>query len=104
MFEPLFKRTATGAVQVWRIRVEPQDDGTAIIITTHGQLDGAQQEARDHIRDGKNTGKRNATTAAQQAIKEAEARWTKQRDRNHYGLTVEESDGRPSCTPFSPIL
>jgi hypothetical protein len=76
MFEPLFKRTSTGATQVWQIRVEPQDDGTAIIVTSHGQVDGKIQEGRDHIKQGKNPGKKNATTPVQQAIKEAESKWT----------------------------
>lgn len=100
MFEPLFKRTADQAVQTWQIRVEPQDDGTAIIITTHGQIGGAMQEARDHVRAGKNPGKKNATTPIQQAIKEAESKWTRQRDRNHYGLTVEESENKKLVAPM----
>ncbi len=100
MFEPLLKRTSTGAVQIWQIRVEPQDDDTAYIVTTHGQVDGKPQESRDHIREGKNPGKKNATTAIQQAIKEAEAQWSYQRDRNLYGLTVEESEIKRSMAPM----
>lgn len=96
----LFKRASGGAIHQWQIRVEPHDDGTATIITTHGQLDGAQQEARDHIKEGKNPGKKNETTPQQQAIKEAEAEWTKKRDRKHYGLTVEESDAKIAAAPM----
>lgn len=96
----LYKRTATGAVQVWTIRVEPQDDGTAVIITRHGQLDGAQQEARDHVRHGKNPGRRNATTPFQQAVAEATSKWNKQRDRNHYGLDVGESEAKKFLAPM----
>jgi|JI9StandDraft_1071089.scaffolds.fasta_scaffold13336_6 hypothetical protein len=100
MFEPLFKRTSTGAVQTWQIRVEPQDDGTAIIVTGHGQIDGKIQEGRDHIKAGKNPGKKNATTPVQQAIKEAESKWTEKRDRDRYGLTVEESDIKMLYAPM----
>lgn len=100
MFEPLFKRTSTGAVQVWQIRVVCEDDGSGTIITTHGQVDGAMQESRDTVREGKNPGKKNATTPYQQAVKEAEAKWTKQRDRNHYGLTVEESEAKKFVAPM----
>ncbi len=96
----LFKRTSTGAVQQWQIRVEPHDDGTATIITTHGQVDGQQQEARDHIKEGKNPGKRNETTAQEQAIAEATAKWTKQLERNHYGRTVAESEMKKACAPM----
>jgi DNA ligase-1 len=69
----LYKKTSTGAIALWQIRVE----GTTII-TTHGQVDGAMQEARDTIASGKNVGKKNATTAEQQAEAEAAAKWTKQ--------------------------
>lgn len=100
MFEPLFKRASGGAVQVWQIRVEPHDDGTATIVTTHGQLNGAMQEARDHIKEGKNPGKKNATTPQQQAIKEAESKWRRQLERNHYGLTVEESEAKKFVAPM----
>ena len=101
MFEPLFKRTSTGAVQIWQIRVEPQDDGTAIIVTTHGQVDGKQQEGRDTVREGKNPGKKNATTPYEQAIKEAESKWNEKLERERYGFTVEESDIKRM---FAPML
>ena len=97
---PLFKRASTGAVQVWEVRVDPLDDGTAKIISRYGQVDGQKQEAVDHIKVGKNPGKKNETTAQQQAIKEAEAKWTKRRDRKHYGLTVEESDIKIAAAPM----
>lgn len=100
MFEPLFKRTSTGAVQIWQIRVEPQDDGTAVIVTTHGQVDGKPQEGRDTVRAGKNPGKKNATTPYQQAVKEAESKWSEKRDRGLYGLTIEESDIKRLFAPM----
>lgn len=98
--KPLFKRTATGAIQIWEVRVELRVDGTATIVTTHGLVDGKKQEARDHIKEGKNPGKKNETTIVEQAIKEAVARWTYQRDRRHYGLTVEESDAKRTVAPM----
>lgn len=99
-FAPLFKRTANGAVQVWTVQVDPHDDGTASIVIKHGKLDGVMQEVVEHIKQGKNPGKRNATTPVQQAIKEAEARWTRQRDRRHYGETLDESDSKISIAPM----
>ena len=101
MFPPIYKRTATGAVQVWNIRVEPQDDGTAVIVTTHGQVDGKPQETRDIIREGKNPGKKNATTPQQQALKEAATRHEEKLERGRYGFTVEESDIKRE---FAPML
>ena len=52
-------------------------------------MDGKQQEAHDLITVGKNHGQKNETTPQQQAIAEAKAKWEKQRNRRHYGLTVE---------------
>jgi len=97
---PLFKRASGGAVQVWEVRVDPHDDGTASIISRYGQVDGQKQEAVDHIKVGKNPGKKNETTATQQAIKEASAKWSKRLDRKHYGHTVEESDIKIAAAPM----
>ena len=81
----LYKRTASGAIEVWQIVVRAETDGTATIVTTYGHVDGAQQTAYDRVTAGKNAGKKNATTPLEQALREAEAKWTKQRDRKHYG-------------------
>lgn len=79
----LFKKTSTGAIQEWSIRVEG-----STITTTYGQVGGAMQEASDTLSEGKNLGKANATTAAEQAVKEAEARHLKQKKKG-YVLTQE---------------
>ena len=79
LFPTLYKRTATGAVQRWEIRTEG-----AKIVTTYGQVGGAQQITTDEIRQGKNLGKKNATTPETQAEAEALARWTKQVERKGY--------------------
>lgn len=70
----LYKKSNTGALLEWRIRVE----GTTIV-TTHGQHGGKMQSSPDQIKSGKNAGKKNATDPAEQAKKEATARWTKQK-------------------------
>jgi DNA ligase-1 len=76
----LYKKSpATGALLEWCIAVE---DST--LVSRHGQVGGAIQESRDTIKEGKNLGKKNATTAAQQAELEAEAKHRKQRERNGY--------------------
>ena len=98
--QPLLKRTAGGGTQIWLIRVEPEDNNTATIVTTHGLVDGAKQEARLHIKTGKNTGKKNETSPVQQAINEARAKWVRQQERMHYGLTVEESERKIAAAPM----
>ena len=98
--EPLFKRTSAGKVQIWEIRVEPNDDGSGTLIINHGLVDGKKQESSETITEGKNVGKKNETTPYQQAVAEARSRWNKQRDRRHYGLTVEESEAKRAAAPM----
>lgn len=96
---PLYKRTSTGAVEQWRIWVEPTtsfplEAGTDIpyaIVTEYGQVDGKQIRGEDIVREGKNLGKANATTARQQAEKEAAARWRKKVERNGYVEDIERA-------------
>jgi len=70
----LYKKTSTGAIQQWRICVE---DTT--IVTVYGQVDGKLQTTTDQVKSGKSAGKKNATTPEQQALKEAQSRWEKQK-------------------------
>lgn len=78
----LYKRNSNGSVNQWTILVE-SDYVTATIATTYGQVGGAMQTTRDLIAEGKNVGKRNATTPMQQAIKEARAKWEKEKKRGY---------------------
>lgn len=87
----LYKKTSTGAIQQWNISVEeitevfgvPLDVPVALIWTKYGQVDGAIQETADKITEGKNPGKKNATTPVQQAMKEAKAKWEKQKKKGY---------------------
>lgn len=99
-FPTLLKETADGGVQTWSVRVDQNDDGTATIIVTHGRVGGKLQEARRHIKTGKNLGKKNATTPLQQAYKEAAAEHTEQLERNCYGFTVEQSRAARAASPM----
>ncbi len=78
-FPPLYKLTHTGTVQIHRIRVEG-----AKICTEYGHLNGAQQSTIDEIKHGKNLGKKNETSAEEQALLEAEAKWRKKIQREGY--------------------
>jgi len=77
-FDPLFKKTSTGAIQTWRICVEGAE-----IITWYGQSGGKMQEARETITEGKNLGRANATTPEEQAVAEATSRW-ELKQKKHY--------------------
>lgn len=103
LFPALYKRTATGGVQIWQIQVEAHIDGSADIVTTFGLVDGKQQVQRDTIREGKNAGRKNATTPLEQAYAEAVAEHKKKIDRKGYGL---DPDGDESAAKraVSPML
>ncbi len=74
LFPELYKKTSTGAIQCWRISVQGRT-----ITTKYGQVEGKMQSTSDPISEGKNIGKKGETTPEQQALKEAEAKWTKQK-------------------------
>jgi DNA ligase-1 len=71
----LYSRTSTGAVQNWTIEIQ----GDAYR-TVFGQVDGKQQTTEFTYCKPKNEGKANATTAEEQALKEAKALWKKKKD------------------------
>ena len=90
----LYKRTATGATQTWRIEV--QDDKYR---TTSGQIDGIKTTNKWTSCKGKNAGKANATTDAEQAFKEAEAKHQKKLERD-YNLSIDEIDEKQFYDPM----
>lgn len=66
----LFKRTSTGATQMWSIGVDANT-----IIVNFGQVDGKIQRTEEVIKEGKNVGRANETTPEEQALAEATAKW-----------------------------
>lgn len=80
----LYARAASGAINEWTISTEGPD-----VFTTHGQVGGAMQIAC-YRAVAKNIGRANATTAEEQAIAEARAKWDKQRKRKYF-LTIAET-------------
>lgn len=66
----LFKKTSTGAIQMWSIGVEDNK-----MIVHFGQQDGKIQRTEEVIKDGKNIGRSNETSPAEQALAEATSKW-----------------------------
>ena len=79
MYPCLYKKTATGADQMWQV----ETDGNKII-TRWGQVGGKIQEETEVIKTGKNIGKQNETSPEQQARYEAQALWTKKKTARGY--------------------
>jgi len=85
-FPILHGEATTGKTKVWSIRAFEQD-GVGVIETSHGYLDGKMQTNQKIISQGKNLGKKNATTAVQQAVSEAKSLWVKKKE-SGYAETV----------------
>lgn len=69
----LYKKTSTGAIEKWTIRVI-EEDSFGVIYTSYGQVDGKIQVTSDTVKEGKNLGKINSTTPFEQAKLEAIAK------------------------------
>jgi len=97
-FPTLFGLSSNGTVKVWKIWVVRFAKDTTIFIE-HGQLHGKKQLSPETIREGKNLGKANETSAFEQACLEAESKWKKKHDSNY---TEHEPKG-PDADISEPI-
>ncbi len=79
----LYKKTNAGAIQEWEISVHANEDGNGAIVTKYGQVDGAIQTTIDTVTEGKNIGKKNETSAVEQAQTEAKSKWEKQKKKGY---------------------
>jgi DNA ligase 1 len=79
MLPTLYKKTSTGADQMWSIGT----DGN-VIVTRFGQVGGKIQETHDFVKAGKNIGRSNQTTPSEQAELEARAQWEKKKTAKGY--------------------
>jgi ATP-dependent DNA ligase len=93
-FPILFKQGGRGQTQEWVILANDLGDGTAEYIVTHGQVGGAMQTTSTKVAVGKNIGKKNETTAFEQACLEAESKWKKQQDKGYCESLTDLSDAK----------
>ena len=95
IFPELQSQSANGKSMMWSIKVS-DSDGHGVIETTRGFTDGKKQINEKIITDGKNIGKKNATTPLQQAINEARSTWVKMKENGYssVGNVIEESKGK----------
>jgi hypothetical protein len=90
-FPELQGEAQTGKTKTWSIRVLERDLGSCvvgIIETTHGYVDGKKQVNEKIISEGKNIGKKNETSALQQAINEARSLWVKKKESGYSAVGV----------------
>jgi ATP-dependent DNA ligase len=86
--EQLYAKASTGKIKCWRVEAL---DG--VMITHHGYLNGKSQTQSKPIK-GKNIGRSNETTSAEQALKEAQSKWQKKVDKGYTTDPSGESDVR----------
>lgn len=75
---PILTQTAKAGKEMrWEVSVQANSDGKGVISTRYGYVGGVVQTGEKVIDEGKNLGKKNATTPFQQAVVEARALWNK---------------------------
>lgn len=79
---PLYKKTATGALQEWLVEVF-NIRGFGEVVTSYGQVGGQYQITSDMIEEGKNVGKKNETTPLEQAQLQAQQQWEKKKKQGY---------------------
>lgn len=92
-FPTLYKKTSTGKIQFWDISCnesrasetgDDEVDVVSTIVTTYGQMGtDSPQTTYDNIKEGKNVGKKNETTAYEQAKAEALSKWQQQKKKGY---------------------
>lgn len=97
MDNKLYKKDSLGRIREWSIAIGKDIRGHYYEIT-HGQKDGKMQVARTYVEAGKNIGRSNETSPVEQAKFEAQAEYTKQKDREGY------SENIPENKPLKPML
>jgi ATP-dependent DNA ligase len=85
MFETLYHKGKAGTLYQWDIEVQGDE-----IVTTYGLVDGQKQEARKRAFP-KNIGKKNETSAEQQALAQAKSMHKFKLDRK-YSLSPDEAE------------
>lgn len=97
MLEPLYTRSTQDKIRIWEIET---DIGRGRYRMISGFMDGKQVTSEWTDCKPKNVGRKNATTAGLQAMREAEAAW-KDKLRSGYFRTIEEAQ---NSTLFWPML
>lgn len=93
MFNTLYGKDKAGGLKVWSVTTEGAD-----VIVSHGKL-GGKIQTKTTTSEGKNIGKANETSPAEQAVIEAKAKWVKQK-KSGYFETQEEAMASEKWTPM----
>lgn len=100
-FPVLFGSSSAGKTKTWSVAVVERD-GCGVIQTSRGYVGGKQVMTERVVKEGKNLGKKNATTAIEQALKEAQSDWTAKTEKEGYAATSAMILGSGGATPATP--
>ena len=95
IFNPIYKRAVNSKINQWAVEVEGNH-----FRTISGYHDGVQTTSEWTVCEGKNIGKKNETTAAEQAMAEAEALHRKRKEVGYFE-NINDCDKQ---VYFQPIL
>lgn len=85
-FDNLYSKDQNGNIRVFELKVEANEKQHGVITRNFGQLGGAMTEKITVVEKGKNIGKSNATSALQQALRDAGSIWRKKKDEGNFSL------------------
>jgi len=93
-FAPLYSQNSNGSTQEWTISVVGN-----VIHKVYGKTSGKMQTTQETIASGKNVGRKNETTAAEQAVFEAQSMWEKKL-KNGYCKSLASANAGESDSEF----
>ena len=105
-FNTLYGKDKAEKIRVWDCKVVDEGSSASVVIT-HGTLDGKSTTSVREIKSGKNIGKKNETTAVEQAIKEAEKAWKDKVEKEEYRQSPDDFDkgaNNTATTAYAPML
>ena len=101
-FPVLYKLAKTGKLLTWMVKVEEDENGVPVIVTTSGYLDGKQNSNRRFVKRGTNKGKVNEKTPFEHACFLAQNAWDS-RVEGGFVETKEEAH-EAKALPLTPML
>lgn len=98
----MYKKSSTGKTSEWKIYAWKNNIHDANYTVEHGYVDGKKQNTTVNVASGKNIGKKNETSAYEQACLEAESKWKKQLDKGY--VENLQSVSQAKADRISPML
>jgi len=103
-FPTLYSKNSNGSVNQWTVSVEATEEGFGKITTVYGQVGGKLQPTVDILKEGKNLGKKNETTALEQATLKAKQTFDKKVKEGYLEDLSRAQAGEADLPGIEPML